>query len=110
MPWLLRDGEVLAALEVADKFSARLRGLLGRDGLDGALLLPKTKAVHTLGMRFPLDIAYCDKEMRVVATSSVGRYRVCRPRLRAACVIEAESGAFERWGLRPGDALEVKGT
>ena len=38
--WLVRDGEVLAALEVADVVRrARLRGLLGRDGVDGALLL-----------------------------------------------------------------------
>jgi uncharacterized membrane protein (UPF0127 family) len=109
MPWLLRDGEVLAALEVADGVKPRLRGLLGRDGIDGALLLPKAKAVHTIGMRFPIDVAFCDREMVVVATCSMGRHRVGAPRLKAACVIEAEAGAFERWRLRPGDRLEVKG-
>ena len=31
MPWLLRDGQVLAAVEVAEHFGPRLRGLLGRD-------------------------------------------------------------------------------
>ena len=36
---MLRDGEVLASLEVADSRRARSRGLLGRDGVDGALLL-----------------------------------------------------------------------
>ena len=35
-----RDGEVLASLEVADDRRARAAGLLGRDGFDGALLLP----------------------------------------------------------------------
>ena len=39
MPWLLREGEVLATLEVADSFAGRARGLLGRDGIDGALLI-----------------------------------------------------------------------
>ena len=107
--WLLRDGEVLAALETADTFSARLKGLLGRDGLDGALLIKPAKSVHTVGMRFPLDVAYCDKDFNVIATVRMGRHRLGRPRLKAHCVIEAEAGAFERWRLRCGDRLELKG-
>ncbi len=109
MAWLLRDGEVLAALEVADSFNARLRGLLGRDGVDGALLIHKAKSVHTMGMRFPIDVAFCSEDMVVLSTLCLRRHRVCRPRLKASCVIEAEAGAFERWRLRPGDQLEVKG-
>jgi len=109
MPWLLREGEVLAALEVADGFKPRLRGLLGRDGIDGALLIRKTKAVHTIGMRFAIDVAFCDADMVVLRTVCMDRHRVGVPRLKASCVIEAEAGAFERWRLRPGDHLEVKG-
>jgi uncharacterized membrane protein (UPF0127 family) len=107
--WLLRDGEVLAALEVAASFGARFKGLLGRDGIDGALLLQPARSVHTLGMRFPLDVAFCAKDLTVLATASMVPHRVGRPRLRAHCVIEAELGAFERWRLRPGDQLEIKG-
>ncbi|HEX9969768.1 MAG TPA: DUF192 domain-containing protein [Acidimicrobiales bacterium] len=109
MSWLLRDGEVLAALEVADSRRARRRGLLGRDGFEGALLLRPARAVHTVGMRFPIDVAYCDGDFRVLETVCMARGRLGMPRVRARCVIEAESGAFERWGLRPGDQLEVKG-
>ena len=109
MAWLLRDGDVLAALEVADGFESRLRGLLGRDGLEGAMLLKPARAVHTFGMRFPIDVAFCDRELTVLETVSLGRHRLSRPRLRAHCVIEAEAGGFERWHLRPGDRLEVKG-
>ena len=58
MGWLLRDGEVLASLEVADTRAARRRGLLGRDGIDGALLLAPARSVHTFGMRFPIDVAW----------------------------------------------------
>jgi uncharacterized membrane protein (UPF0127 family) len=108
MPWLLRDGEVLAALEVAESRAARVKGLLGRDGLDGALLIKGARAVHTVGMRFPIDVAYCDADLTVLTTLCMGRHRVGAPRLKARHVIEAESGAFERWHLRPGDRLEVK--
>ena len=107
--WLLRDGEVLAALEVADSLGPRLRGLLGREGIDGAMLFRPAKSVHTIGMRFPIDVAFCTRDLRVLDTKTMAPFRLGLPRLRAACVIEAQAGAFDRWRLRPGDQLEVKG-
>ena len=109
MPWLVRGNDVLASLEVADSFRARLVGLLGRPALDGALLLRPARAVHTLGLRFPVDVAYCDDDLVVLRTVTLARHRVDRPVLRARVVIEAPAGAFERWGLQPGDHLEVRG-
>jgi uncharacterized membrane protein (UPF0127 family) len=109
MAWLVRDGEVLASVEVADTLRSRLRGLLGRDSVDGALLIRKARSVHTLGMKFPIDVAFCDAELRVLKTKTMPRFRVGAPRLRARCVVEAEAGAFDRWRLRPGDQLELKG-
>ncbi len=106
--WLLRDGEVLAALEVAEGFRARSRGLLGRDGIEGAILLRPARSVHSLGMRFALDVAFCDKDLTVRRTVCLRPGRVTRPSLRGGCVIEAESGAFERWKLQAGDRLEVR--
>ena len=108
MPWLLRDGEVLASLEVAGSAGTRTRGLLGRNGIDGALLLRPAKSVHTLGMRFPLDVAFCDRDLTVVRCVRMARWRLGRPVLRASCIIEAEAGAFERWRLQVGDRLEVR--
>ncbi|MFC6341747.1 hypothetical protein ACFP8W_07160, partial [Nocardioides hankookensis] len=55
---LLVDGRDVAPLEVAATHRARSRGLLGRDGIDGALLLPKARQVHTFRMRFPIDVAH----------------------------------------------------
>ena len=109
MAWLLRDGDVLASLERADTARARARGLLGRDGVEGALLLSPASAVHTIGMRFPIDVAYCDRDLTVLDVVTMPRWRIGRPRPAARAVIEAEAGAFERWQLRPGDRLEVAG-
>ena len=108
MAWLLRDGEVLAALEIAASRRERRRGLLGRDEMEGALLLKPARSVHTIGMRFPIDVAFCDRGLSVLAVRSMNRGRVSRPRLRASCVIEAQAGAFDRWGLQVGDQLEIK--
>jgi uncharacterized membrane protein (UPF0127 family) len=108
VPWLLRDGEVLASLEVAETRAQRRRGLLGRDGFEGALLLRPARSVHTLGMRFPLDVAWCDRDLTVLRIARLPAHRVSRPVLRAHVVVEAEAGSFARWGLAPGDHLEVR--
>lgn len=99
----------MAAVEVADRASKRAKGLLGRDGIDGALVLRPAKSVHTFGMRFAIDVAYCDDAMQVIDVCSMQPQRLGRPRARAQCVIEAEAGAFDRWRLRVGDHLELKG-
>jgi uncharacterized membrane protein (UPF0127 family) len=106
--WLVRDGEVLAAAELAASRRARGRGLLGRDGITGALVLRPCRQVHTIGMRFPIDVAFCDADGVVRRVATLRRHRVSRPVWRAAFAIEAEAGAFERWGLRVGDRVEVK--
>ena len=108
MPWLLRDDEVLATLEVADGRRARRRGLLGRDGIEGALLLRPARAVHTFGMRFPIDVAFCDASMRVLRIVTMPRHRLGRPCPKAHCVLEAEAGTFAHWELRVGDELEIR--
>jgi uncharacterized membrane protein (UPF0127 family) len=108
--WLLRDGDVVAALEQATSMRDRARGLLGRDGLDGAMLLDPARSVHTIGMRFAIDVAYCRRTsdgLVVIAIACMRPWRMGLPRLRARCVIEAESGAFERWGLAVGDQLVI---
>jgi uncharacterized membrane protein (UPF0127 family) len=99
----------LASLEIAESRRDRRRGLLGRDGIDGAILLRPARSVHTVGMRFPIDVAFCDADLRVVRVVRMPRHRVSRLVWRSRAVIEAEAGAFDRWKLRPGDELEVKG-
>jgi uncharacterized protein len=107
--WLVRDGEVLASVELAGSFRTRLRGLLGRDGVDGAFVIEGARSVHTVGMRFPIDVAFCDRDLVVIDTVAMARHRIGRLRWGARWVIEAEAGAFERWRLAVGDRLELQG-
>ena len=102
VPWLLRDGTVLASLEVATTREARRRGLLGRDGIEGVLLIDPAKSVHTLGMRFAIDVAHLAADGTVVRTATMAPNRIGRPVLGATKVLEAEAGAFRHWELAPG--------
>lgn len=108
MAWLVRDGEVLASLEIARTRRQRARGLLGRDGIDGAIYLTPCRSVHTLRMRFPIDVAFVDDDLVVRRVVQLPPGRVTRPCLRARGAIEAEAGSFASWGLTVGDVLEVR--
>ena len=81
---------------------------MARDGAEGALWLPRTRAVHTLGMRFAIDVAYCDAEGTVLEIVTMRPWRLGRPRLRARSVVEAEAGNLERWGVTVGTVLEAQ--
>ncbi|EFE67376.1 DUF192 domain-containing protein [Streptomyces viridosporus] len=98
---------VRVPLEIASSYRARTRGLLGRDSLDGALLLSPAGSVHTFRMRMPIDVAYLDRRLTVIAVRTMPPGRLGLPRVRARHVIEAEAGVMEGWGLRAGARVEV---
>lgn len=72
------------------------------------MLLTPARSVHSLGMRFPLDVAWCDRGLTVLRVARLPRNRVTKPVIRASVVLEAEAGTFARWNLTPGDHLELK--
>ncbi|MGQ4414766.1 DUF192 domain-containing protein [Streptomyces sp. SAS_269] len=99
---------VTVPLEMATSYRARTRGLLGRDSLAGAMLLSPASSVHTFRMRFPIDVAYLDRGLTVLAVHTMKPGRLGRPRLRARHVLEAEAGAMAGWGLVAGARVEVE--
>jgi len=105
---LVSHARVLASADVARTRTDRARGLLGRNTLDGALVIDPCRWVHTLGMRFDLDVAFLDADGVVIKTLHMHRWRLGVPVFRARCVIEASAGAFARWGLRVGDVVEIR--
>jgi uncharacterized membrane protein (UPF0127 family) len=109
MAWLVRGEEVLAVAEVAVTTRQRRRGLMGRDALEGVLILRPCRHVHTVRMRFPIDVAFCDRDGFVLHTTTLPPNRMSKPVPRAYFAIEAHAGAFDRWRLQIGDLVEVRG-
>ncbi|MDQ0583175.1 DUF192 domain-containing protein [Streptomyces rishiriensis] len=101
------EGGLRVPLEIAASYRARTRGLLGRDSVDGAMLLSPAGSVHTFRMRMPIDVAYLDRRLRVIAVRTMRPGRLGLPRLRSRHVLEAAAGAMEGWGLRAGVRVEV---
>lgn len=79
----------------------RMRGLLGGPplGAGEALVISPCNMVHTLGMRYPIDVVFADRAgtvLKVSADVPPMRMRAC---LRAAAVVELRSGeaALRGW-------------
>ena len=106
--WLVRNGVVLASLEVPQTRRGRRRGLLGRDGLDGAMLIDPARSVHTFGMRFAVDVAVLDSDGVVLKTMTLRRHRMSIPVRGGRSVLEAEAGTFRTWNLVVGDEVEIR--
>jgi uncharacterized protein len=109
MPWLVRGDDVLAAAEVAVTSKQRRRGLIGRDRLDGVLVLRPCRQVHSFRMQFPIDVAFCDRYGFVLHISELRAGRLSRFVLHSYFAIEATAGSFDRWQLHLGDVVEVRG-
>jgi uncharacterized membrane protein (UPF0127 family) len=105
-----RTGETIAdIIEIARTRRERRRGLLGRDGLPrgSALVLTPCNAIHTVGMRFPIDVAFVDKRgrvRRIVRKLGPSRIKIC---LRARTTIECPSGQLEEIRLQVGDQVKL---
>lgn len=107
---LLRDGEPVAPLTVADTTASRRRGLLGSTGLVGALWITRCPSVHMVGMRYPIDVAVVDRAGTVLLTATLRPWwGMTRFRLRASATIEAPAGSMAEWEIRPGSVLSIGG-
>jgi uncharacterized membrane protein (UPF0127 family) len=104
------DGTVVCErVSLADSPLARMRGLLGRDGLDQGegLLLRPASSIHTFFMRFPIDAVFLDRELAVVGIEDgIAPWRAASQR-GAKAVLELPAGESSRRGIAVGDRLTL---
>jgi uncharacterized protein len=104
------DGEVVCErVTLADSPLTRLRGLLGRDGLDSGegLLLRPASSIHTFFMRFPIDAVFLDRALVVVGIAGGLQPWRAASRRGARAVLELPAGESFRRGLAVGDRLTL---
>ena len=95
---------------IADTSLTRFVGLMGRASLapDHGLLIRPSNGVHTLWMRFSIDVLLLDKEHRVLSVyNSLRPFRVTSINWRAASVLELPAGTIADTNTNPGDYLQL---
>jgi len=101
-----------ARLAFANTHWTRLRGLLGTaEGdfrTDSGLWIVPCRGVHTLAMRFPIDVVYLDRGRTVIHIErGLKPWRFAAVRIGAASVLELPSQTVEGTGTALGDKIEI---
>jgi uncharacterized protein len=94
----------------ADNFLTRLIGLLKRKhlGPEEALWLMPSKGIHTIGMKFPIDVLFLNRAHQVLGLmSGMLPYRVSAVHLRGYSVLELPNGTIKKSQTEVGDQLEI---
>src|ERR1039457_4024413 len=106
---LTRKTQLASNAVIAGSGAKRTKGLLGRKSLEpgeGMWIVP-CEAVHTFGMRFPIDLVYLDRKHRVKKVrSNVVPWRLSAC-LSAHSILELPSGTIEATLTQTGDLLEI---
>jgi len=94
--------------QVVTGFFARAKGLLFRKSisLDEAMIFEKCKSVHTIGMRFSIDLVFLDKNKIVIKTVEYLKPNRIASCSRANYVLEAKSGSCLNRGILVNDKLQ----
>ena len=108
----VRTGAVVASsVDMALTRSERRRGLLGRESLadDAAMFIAPCIAIHTVGMGFPIDVAFVDARGRIVRmVHSMRPWRLAAS-LGGCAVIELAAGRLREYAVNVGDCLSLVG-
>ena len=108
-----RSQYLATRLAVADTHWSRLRGLVGKTASDfqqerGLWIVP-CRGVHTLAMRFAIDVLYLDRDQVVVhLEAALPPWRFAPVRLKAASVLELPENTIRSTGTTIGDQLEIE--
>jgi uncharacterized membrane protein (UPF0127 family) len=108
---LSRETDLASNASMADSFWRRLRGLLGRDGLEqgeGLVIVP-CSSVHMLGMRFPLDVLHLDKSGTVLRALPNLKPGQLGPMVwRSHVAVELPAGTIAASGTVAGDRVVLE--
>jgi uncharacterized protein len=107
-----RETFVATETMVADDYFRRLIGLLGKTKrwakLGRGLWIIPSRGVHTIGMLFPIDVLFLNKNKEVIHIEEHMRpFRISKISLKATSVLELPAHAIYRSGTKVGDSLEI---
>jgi uncharacterized protein len=105
-----RQSFINLGVTVAGTPLARLRGLLGKVRMrsDEAVWVVPSHGIHTIGLRFAIDVIYLDAQMRVVyEIENVGPLRIPPVKWNCASVLQLPARSIFDSGTQVGDQLVI---
>jgi uncharacterized membrane protein (UPF0127 family) len=106
-----RDTVLGERVSVAATSVSRLVGLLGKSHLEpgAGLLITPSQAIHTVAMRFAIDVLFIDRDWRVIhLRQSMAPFRMTGIHWKARRVLELPEGVIAQTSTSVGDKLSIK--
>jgi uncharacterized membrane protein (UPF0127 family) len=107
---LTKGNIILKEAELAESFPARLKGLLGRKSIkeDTGLIINPCNSIHMIGMKFPVDVIFVDKDQKICHMIPSMKVMHISPMVRnARYVIEAPVGTIAAKNAEVNDRVEI---
>jgi uncharacterized membrane protein (UPF0127 family) len=107
-----RSAYLAKEVRVADSHWSRLIGLMATKpehfhGGQGLWIVP-CRGVHTMGMRFPIDVVYLDEQQAVVhVEEGLSPWRLAPVKMAAKSVLELPAQTLRSTGTAVGDRIEI---
>lgn len=105
-----RGQPVAGQVSRADSFWSRLVGLLGHSSLkpQEGLWIEPCDSVHTFFMRFPIDVAFVDRQGTVIRRiDALPPWRATRIYAKARACVELAAGTLAAAGVQEGTRLAL---
>lgn len=105
-----RESFLSLSVAAADTHLTRLKGLLGRLRLksDEGIWVVPSQGVHTIGVRFAIDLIYLDPNHRIVhVMESFGTFRIGPLRMECSSVLELPTRTIYSSNTQVGDELLI---
>lgn len=107
-----KSGTIVAThVEWAGTSAMRRKGLSGRSELpkDSGIYLVPCEGVHTIGMKFPIDVAFLDSAGKILAVHhGLKPWRISKIVFRAEGVLEIAAGRLRETNTGIGDVIEFR--
>src|SRR5689334_9518249 len=107
-----RETFIATEAAVADGYFSRLIGLLGKSRrwarVGTGLWIVPSSGVHTIGMLFPIDLLFLNKQKEVIYLEEMVKpFRISKVSLKSSSVLELPAHTIDRTGTQVGDRLEI---
>ena len=101
--------KALKDIEIADNVVSRGLGLIGRGGWKrNGMLLKETTAIHTVFVRFPIDVVFLDKDFNILrVVENLEPFRFSPIVWKAKHVLELPTGTIKNKYLRVGNKIKL---
>jgi hypothetical protein len=105
-----RNTVLAARVRAASTLYSRAIGLLGTAHLpeQEGLWISPCRGVHTMFMRYPIDVLFLDRDGLLLHMASLPPFRVSRCVRKSVGVLELAGGVLRASGTRPGDCIQLQ--